>query len=120
MRKPVTGSHSGTGWWLVQRFSSVVLLFSGLILWLAFLQVPSLDYAAWTALFQKDSIRLLVWLLVASLSLHAWVGLRDVLMDYVKPLSLRLALNLLVIMLLVLCTAWAAAILWGTHGQASL
>jgi succinate dehydrogenase / fumarate reductase membrane anchor subunit len=116
MRKPVTGSHSGTGWWLVQRFSAVVLLLSGLILWLGYLQVPALDYATLGALFQTNAIRLLVWLLVASLCLHAWVGLRDVLMDYVKPVSLRLTLNLLFILVLVLCTVWTTAILWGTHG----
>lgn len=116
MRKPVTGSHSGTGWWLVQRFSAVVVLLAGLILWLGYLQVPALDYAVLSALFQSNAIRLLVWLLVASLCLHAWVGLRDVLMDYVKPVSLRLALNLLFIIVLVLCTVWATAILWGAHG----
>ena len=116
MRKPVTGSHSGTVWWLVQRFSAVVLLLSGLILWLGYLQVPALDHATLSALFRADSIRLLVWLLVASLCLHAWVGLRDVLMDYVKPVSLRLALGLLVTLALVLCTMWATAILWGAHG----
>ncbi len=116
MRRPVSGSHSGTGWWLAQRFSAVVLLLSGLILWLGYLQLPALDYPTLRALFRQDSVRLLVWLLVASLALHAWVGLRDVLMDYVKPISLRLALNLLVTLTLGLCTVWAAAILWGGHG----
>lgn len=116
MRRPVTGSHSGTGWWLVQRFSAVVLLAAGLLLWLGFLLSPPLDHASWRALFRHDSLRLLVWLLVASLCLHAWVGLRDVLMDYVKPISLRLALNLLIIIVLVLCVVWTTAILWGAHG----
>lgn len=116
MKRPVTGSHSGTGWWLVQRFSAVVMLFAGLTLWLALLQLPLLDYANWRALFQQDAIRLLAWLLVASLSLHAWVGLRDVLMDYVKPMSLRLALNLIFIIVLALCIVWATTILWGVHG----
>lgn len=116
MRKPVTGSHSGTGWWLVQRFAAVVMLLAGVILWTAFMRAPSLDYHSWRALFQTDAIRLLAWLLVASLCLHTWVGLRDVLMDYVKPIPLRLALNLLFTLVLVLCTAWAVAILWGTHG----
>ena len=116
MRRPVSGSHSGTGWWLAQRFSAVVLLLSGLILWLGDLQLPARDYPTLRALFRQDSVRLLVWLLVASLALHAWVGLRDVLMDYVKPVSLRLALNLLATLSLGLCTVWAAAILWGGHG----
>lgn len=116
MRKPVTGSHSGTGWWLVQRFSAVVLLLSGLLLWLGYLQMPSLEYANWKALFQNVQTRLLAWLLVTSLCLHTWVGLRDVLMDYVKPISIRLSLNLLFTLVLVLCVVWATGILWGVHG----
>ena len=116
MRKPVTGSHSGTGWWLVQRFSAVVLLLSGFLLWLGYLRTPPLDHASWSALFRSTPARLLVWMLVASLCLHAWVGLRDVLMDYVKPVSIRLALNLLFTLVLVLCTVWTTTILWGVHG----
>lgn len=116
MRRPVTGSHSGTGWWLLQRFSAVVLLLSGLILWLGFLQTPPLDYAAWSAQFQHTAVKLLVWLLVASLCLHTWVGLRDVLMDYVKPIPLRLTLNLLFTLVLVLCVVWTTTILWSAHG----
>lgn len=116
MKKPVTGSHSGTVWWLAQRFSAVAMLIAGLILWLGFLRAPALDYAAWHEMFQANTVRLLAWLLVASLCLHAWVGLRDVLMDYVKPVSLRLALNLVFIIVLVLCGVWVTAILWGTHG----
>jgi succinate dehydrogenase / fumarate reductase membrane anchor subunit len=116
MRRPVMGSHSGTGWWLVQRLSAVVMLLSGLLLWLGYLQAPLLDYAAWHAIFQNALTRMLVWLLVASLCLHAWVGLRDVLMDYVKPISIRLALNLLFTLVLVICVVWATGILWGIHG----
>ncbi len=116
MRRPVTGSHSGTGWWLAQRFSAVVLLLSGLILWLGFLRMPPLDHASWSAQFSHTPTRMLVWLLVASLSLHTWVGLRDVLMDYVKPIPLRLALNLLFTLALVLCVVWTTSILWGAHG----
>lgn len=116
MRKPVTGSHSGTGWWLVQRFSAVVVLSAALTMWIVLMRMQSLDYPSWRGLFQVEAIRLLAWLLVAALCLHTWVGLRDVLMDYVKPIPIRLALNLLFTLVLVLCTVWAAAILWGANG----
>lgn len=116
MKKIVTGSHSGTGWWLMQRFSAVVLLFAGLLLWFAWLTAPAPDYAAWRAMFRPQAMRLLLWLWVASLCLHAWVGLRDVLMDYVRPIALRLALDLLVTLMLLAATLWTAAILWGGHG----
>jgi succinate dehydrogenase / fumarate reductase membrane anchor subunit len=46
--------------------------------------------------------------------LHAWVGMRDILMDYIKPTGLRLALEVLVILVLVGCAGWAVQILWRT------
>jgi len=75
-----------------------------------------IDFTAWHAVFQLTSIKLLVWLLVASLCLHAWIGLRDVLMDYVKPVSLRLALNVLFILALAMYVVWVSQILWSVNG----
>jgi succinate dehydrogenase / fumarate reductase membrane anchor subunit len=115
VKKPVTGSHSGTGWWLAQRVSAVVILLAGGALLAGYWDAAPFDYAAWHAAFQTTWIKLLVWLLVASLSLHAWVGLRDVLMDYVKPLVLRLALDVLITLMLVMSVVWVSMILWGVH-----
>lgn len=116
MRKIITGTHSGTGWWLVQRISAVIVLLAGGGLMVGFWRAQPFDYATWEAALQRTPVRLLVWLLVASLCLHTWIGLRDVLMDYVKASSVRLLLHVLVGLSLVLCVAWATAILWGTHG----
>ena len=43
---------------------------------------------------------------------HVWVGMRDVLMDYVKPVFLRLALQVFVIVWLTGCAGWAVQVLW--------
>ena len=51
-------------------------------------------------------------LAVISLLLHAWIGVRDIFMDYVKPTGLRLALQVLVILALVFYGAWSVQILW--------
>lgn len=112
MKKTITGSHSGTGWWLVQRISALVMLMAGMILLGGLWCLAPFDYPAWQLAFQKAFIKLTAWLLVASLCLHAWIGLRDVLMDYVKPIALRLALNVLVLLVLATCVAWATVILW--------
>lgn len=109
------GSHSGTGWWLVQRISALVMLIAGLLLLVGFWCAAPFDYAAWRSAFEYISVKLLLWLLVASLCLHAWIGLRDVLLDYAKPLALRLALNVLVIITLSMSVAWLTLILWGDH-----
>jgi succinate dehydrogenase / fumarate reductase membrane anchor subunit len=116
VRKPVTGSHSGTGWWLVQRISALVMLVVGTILFAVFWYAAPFDYPGWRAAFENSGIKLLVWLLVASLCLHAWIGLRDVLMDYVKPIVVRLLLNLLFTLTLSVSAIWVTSILWGTHG----
>jgi succinate dehydrogenase / fumarate reductase membrane anchor subunit len=116
VRKAIAGSHSGTGWWLAQRISAVILLVAGAGLLLGFWSAFPFDYTAWHAAFQQTFIKLLVWLVVASLCLHAWIGLRDVLMDYVKPIAVRLLLNVLTTLTLVLCVVWATAILWGGNG----
>ncbi len=44
--------------------------------------------------------------------LHAWVGVRDIWMDYVKPVGLRLALQVVTIVWLVGCAGWAVQVLW--------
>ena len=57
-------------------------------------------------------MKLATFLFFVSLFLHAWIGMRDILMDYIKPLSTRLALQVVVIVLLVAWAGWAIQILW--------
>ncbi len=115
MKRSVTGSHSGTGWWLAQRISAVVILLAGGPLLAAYWVAAPFEFVSWHEAFQAMWIKMLVWLLVASLCLHAWVGLRDVLMDYVKPLALRLALDVLVTLVLVMSVVWVSLILWSVY-----
>lgn len=112
----VTGSHSGTGWWLVQRISALVMLLTGGVLLVAYVCAAPFDYTTWRAAFHHPAISLLTWLITASLCLHAWIGLRDVLMDYVKPTALRLTLNVLFILTLTMSVVWVTVILWGGNG----
>jgi len=48
-----------------------------------------------------------------SLFYHAWIGVRDVVMDYVKPPGVRLLIHVLVIIALLLYAIWSVQILWG-------
>ena len=82
-------SASGLKAWLLQRVSAVYLaLFStwlGLHLFLA----PPADYAQWTAWVARPWVSLGFMVFIVLLLAHAWVGIRDVLMDYVKALGFR-------------------------------
>ena len=44
---------------------------------------------------------------------HAWIGVRDIWMDYVKPTGLRLTLEVLTLVSLVVYAGWTIGILWG-------
>jgi succinate dehydrogenase / fumarate reductase, membrane anchor subunit len=43
---------------------------------------------------------------------HVWVGMRDIWMDYVKALSVRMALYIFTIVWLVACAGWSLQVLW--------
>ena len=107
------GAHYGLRDWLSQRITAVVMtLYSALLLGIV-LWHGGLDYATWQALFAGNAFRVATFLFMASLLVHAWVGVRNILMDYVKPAGLRLALQCAVIALLVGYLGWTLAILWG-------
>lgn len=112
--KSATGSHTGTGTWLLQRATAVVLalVLPGLAMY--FLTALPVDFAGWQALFAPLWLRVLMLLMAAALALHAWVGMRDIFMDYAHPTVLRLTLHLAVILTLAGSVVWLATILWST------
>ena len=57
-------------------------------------------------------MKLATLLFLLSLYLHAWVGVRNIFMDYVKNGGVRLALYVLVITALIAYAGWSAQILW--------
>lgn len=111
-KNPV-GAHYGTSGFLLQRFTAVVMaLYTLGVLACVLVDAPH-SYAEWKALFGGTFMRLATMLFFAALLYHAWIGMRDIFMDYVKPMGLRLALEFAVAVVLVLYLIWAASILWG-------
>jgi len=52
------------------------------------------------------------FLFFLSLFYHAWIGIRDLWMDYIKPTGVRLSLHVLTIAVLIGYAGWASKILW--------
>ena len=52
------------------------------------------------------------FVIIIALLYHAWVGVRDIWMDYVKPVSVRLVLQILSLVWLIGCAGWAIQVLW--------
>ena len=73
----------------------------------------SIAYGDWKALFHSQLFRVLALLFLLSVYYHAWIGIRDVLMDYIKPAGIKLTVQVGVQLFLVACTIWSVSILWG-------
>jgi succinate dehydrogenase / fumarate reductase, membrane anchor subunit len=108
----VTGAHYGLRDWLMQRVTSVVMAAYAVFFAVYFIAKSPQSYAAWRALFAPQWVRVLSMLFLISLLLHAWVGVRDIYMDYIKSAGVRLVLQMLTIVALLGYTIWSAAILW--------
>ena len=90
MNRNVVGAHYGLMDWLAQRITGIVM-----------------------AVFMANGlIRFLSFLFILSLCYHAWVGVRDIWMDYVKPASVRVILHVLTLLALVGYAGWAVQIIW--------
>ncbi len=111
--RQVVGAHYGLRDWLAQRVTAVVMLVYTLLIVVLLAGLPEMDFWHWKALWTRDVVRYATVLCLASLFYHAWVGVRNIFMDYVKDLGLRLTLYVLVILALLWFAAWSVQILWG-------
>lgn len=111
--KSPVGAHYGLGDWLLQRLTAVIMGGYTVFLILAMIMHRPLNYPAWKSVFSEMWFQVGTMLFVASLLYHAWVGMRDILMDYIKPTALRLTAEFAVAFVLVVYLVWAAGILWG-------
>jgi len=111
--KHVVGAHYGLRDWLVQRITAIVIALWILLLLGALLWSGGFDHEGWKALWASTAFRLASFLFVVAVLWHAWVGVRNIAMDYLKPVALRLAFQCAVIASLVAYLGWAIQILWG-------
>jgi succinate dehydrogenase / fumarate reductase membrane anchor subunit len=111
--KHPVGAHYGLLDWALQRITAVLMAIYTVALAGVVLACAPSTHQEWRALFTGSFMRLATVLAVAALLYHAWVGLRDILMDYVKPAYLRLSLQVFVAVVLLFYLVWSVSILWG-------
>ncbi|MBY4896394.1 succinate dehydrogenase, hydrophobic membrane anchor protein [Cupriavidus sp. AU9028] len=111
-KRLVVGAHYGTREFLAQRVTAVVMVIFTVVLGVAYLLSDGGSYESWSGLFASQWMKILTFLTILSLVYHAWIGVRDIWMDYVKPMAVRLVLHVLTILWLVGCAGYAAQILW--------
>jgi succinate dehydrogenase / fumarate reductase, membrane anchor subunit len=111
-KRLVVGAHYGLRDWLSQRVTAVLMAVFTLALIVQVLFGAKLGYLRWSQIFSSQWMKVLTFIAIVSLAYHAWVGMRDVWMDYVKPVGVRLALQVFTLAWLVGCLGWAVQVLW--------
>ena len=130
-KRVVVGAHYGLRDWLSQRITAALMAVFTIALLVQYLfpayaRLPNGEpvkdaagkavmltgYDKWAGIFAPQWMKFLTFVVIVSLAWHAWVGMRDVWMDYVKSVGWRLALQVLTLVWLVGCAGWAVQVLW--------
>lgn len=114
----VGGSHRGLDMWLWQRASAVYMALFIPVFLLCLLTSGPLDYAAWHGLFASLAMKVAAFLFIAAMLIHAWIGLREMIIDYLHCARCtlpRLALYFAFTVLYLACLVWTVDILWSVR-----
>jgi succinate dehydrogenase / fumarate reductase membrane anchor subunit len=111
-KRLVVGAHYGFRDWLAQRVTAVLMALFTIVLVAQLLFGAKLGYERWSAIFSAQWMKVLTFVVIVSLLYHAWIGMRDVWMDYVKPMAIKLTLQVFTLVWLVGCAGWAVQVLW--------
>jgi succinate dehydrogenase / fumarate reductase membrane anchor subunit len=97
--------------WLLQRITAVYLACFLLYLMLHFFNQPRPTFQQWHAWITHPVMSVASAVFILALLVHGWVGLRDIVLDYVHSLRLRLLMLTLIALMLTGCGLWALRIL---------
>lgn len=98
---------SGLKAWVLQRATAIYIALFLVYFLLAMLFAAPPDYMAWRGWFAQPLMGIATLMFILSLLLHAWVGVRDVLIDYVWNTAQRVTALVLVALVLIACGLWA-------------
>jgi succinate dehydrogenase / fumarate reductase membrane anchor subunit len=116
-KRLVVGAHYGIIDFIAQRITAIILAVYTLVLFIGVLVMPGFTYESWRSLFFFHVYALPLGQMLATLAFialawHAWIGVRDIWMDYVRAVGVRLLLQVLTILWLVGSLVYFAQIIW--------
>lgn len=112
VNRKIVGAHYGLRDWLVQRVTGVMMALFVVAVAIGLLQGAGANFENWRAFVGSGLMRFVTFLFILGLCWHAWVGVRDIWMDYVQPTGIRLVLHVLTLLALVGYAGWGAQIIW--------
>ena len=118
-KRVTVGAGYGIRDWLAQRVTGALMAaFTLVVLAQVIFTNGPIGYEEWAGIFASQWMKVLTFSVILSLLYHAWVGVRDIWMDYItemhvsNPVAIRLVLHVISIVWLVGCAGWAVQALW--------
>ena len=108
-----SAGRNGVHDFILIRASAIILTLYTLLVAGFFVVTPEVTYDAWHSFFGLMSVKIATLLAVLSLVIHAWIGIWQVLSDYIKPAFLRGLLQFLFSIVLLAYLAAGFLIVWG-------
>jgi succinate dehydrogenase / fumarate reductase membrane anchor subunit len=102
--------------WMLQRLSAVYLGAFLVYLMVHFYLQPQHTYQQWHGWVTRPVMSVASAVFILAILIHGWVGMRDVVLDYVHTLGLRIIVLSLIGLGLTGCGLWALQILLRASG----
>ncbi|USD64547.1 succinate dehydrogenase, hydrophobic membrane anchor protein [Vibrio sp. SCSIO 43136] len=104
--------RNGVHDFILIRASAIILTLYTVYI-VGFCAFNDISYLSWTGFFQNTFTKVFTMVALVSILIHAWIGLWQVLTDYIKPTMLRGALQLAVVVVLIGYFFSGLFVLWG-------
>ncbi|WP_070962759.1 succinate dehydrogenase, hydrophobic membrane anchor protein [Vibrio sonorensis] len=104
--------RNGVHDFLLIRATAIIMTLYTVYL-VSFCAFTDISYVSWTQFFGGNFTKVFTMLALASVLIHAWIGMWQVFTDYIKPTLLRGTLQLAAIALLLGYFFSGLFILWG-------
>ncbi len=115
VKREVVGAHYGLRDWLIQRITAVVMvIYTVLLIGFVIQASQAQGYTNWQALFAFTWVKVMTSVTMIALLMHAWVGVRDIWMDYIQHVGIRLTMHVLTILWLVGNLIYSFKVVWGS------
>ena len=108
----MTWRAQGMRTWLLQRLSALYMLFYIVTMTSVISSMKDIQFESWRQLFSSPATNIATVIFFLSLLYHAWVGVRDILIDYAANAVIRFSLWTLITLSLIAMSVWIIMILF--------
>ncbi len=105
------GTLAGLRAWLLQRLTAVYMIGFIVFLLAHFATDAPQSYELWRAWMMRPEVSIATFVFFTALLMHAWVGIRDVVLDYLQPMIVRVPVLAIAGFSLLAMETWIARML---------